>query len=58
VARQLQDAGIRNVDVEDVRVDGRKFWRVRVGPLAAAAAEEVARTVVGLGLPSPRVFSE
>ncbi|KAA2283939.1 septal ring lytic transglycosylase RlpA family protein [Arenimonas fontis] len=58
VARRLQDAGIRGVEVDGVRVDGRKLWRVRVGPLAAAAAEEVARAVVALGLPSPRVFSE
>jgi rare lipoprotein A len=58
VVRQLEEAGIRDVDIDGVRVDGRKLWRVRIGPLAAAAAEDIARTVVRLGLPSPRVFSE
>ena len=58
VVRQLEEAGIHDVDIDGVRVDGRKLWRVRIGPLAAAAAEDIARTVVRLGLPSPRVFSE
>lgn len=58
IARQLEDAGIDGVEVEDARVNGDKVWRVRVGPLAAEAAATVIDRIRGLGLPSPRVFSE
>ncbi|OHE80048.1 MAG: hypothetical protein A2X76_01120 [Lysobacterales bacterium GWF1_69_6] len=58
IARQLEDAGIDDVEVEDARVNGDKVWRVRVGPLAAEAAAAVIDRIRGLGLPSPRVFSE
>lgn len=58
IARQLEDAGIDGVEVEDARVNGDKVWRVRVGPLAAEAAAAVIDRIRGLGLPSPRVFSE
>ena len=58
VARQLEDAGIDDVAIDDIKVDGRKLWRVRIGPLPAAAADDVARRIRALGLPSPRVFSE
>ncbi|MBW8312047.1 MAG: septal ring lytic transglycosylase RlpA family protein [Rhizobium sp.] len=58
IARQLEDAGIDGVEVEDARVNGGKVWRVRVGPLAAEAAAAVIDRIRGLGLPSPRVFSE
>lgn len=58
IARQLEDAGIDGVEVEDARVNGGKVWRVRVGPLAAEAAATVIDRIRGLGLPSPRVFSE
>ena len=39
-------------------MNGDKVWRVRVGPLAAEAAATVIDRIRGLGLPSPRVFSE
>lgn len=58
IARQLEDAGIDGVEVEDARVNGDKVWRVRVGPLAAEAAATVIDRIRGMGLPSPRVFSE
>jgi len=58
VARQLEDAGVRDVQVEDAHVDGGKVWRVRIGPLAQDAVASVVDRIRGLGLPSPRVFSE
>ena len=58
IARQLEDAGIDDVSIEDVRTDAGKVWRVRIGPLAPAAVEGVLARIRGLGLPSPRVFSE
>lgn len=58
IARQLEDAGVRGVQVEDAHVPGGKVWRVRVGPLAEEAVAAVVDRIRGLGLPSPRVFSE
>ncbi len=58
VARRLRDAGIDDVDVDGVHVQGRKLWRVRIGPLATAGAADVIDRIRALGLPSPRVFSE
>ncbi|HEU0152328.1 MAG TPA: septal ring lytic transglycosylase RlpA family protein [Arenimonas sp.] len=58
IVRQLQDAGIDDVGLEDVRTDAGKVWRVRIGPLAPAAVEGVLERIRRLGLPSPRVFSE
>jgi rare lipoprotein A len=58
IAAQLEDAGIDDVEIEDVRVEGGKVWRVRVGPLAPRAVDGVLARIRGLGLPSPRVFSE
>ena len=57
IARQLEDAGIDDVSIEDVRTDAGKVWRVRIGPLAPAAVDGVLARIRGLGLPSPRVFS-
>ena len=58
IARQLEDAGIDDVSIEDVRTEAGKVWRVRIGPLAPAAVDGVLARIRGLGLPSPRVFSE
>ncbi|GAB2498260.1 septal ring lytic transglycosylase RlpA family protein [Arenimonas alkanexedens] len=58
IVRQLEDAGIDDVSVEHVRTDAGKVWRVRIGPLAPAAVDGVLARIRGLGLPSPRVFSE
>jgi len=58
IARQLEDAGIDDVSIEDVRTEAGKVWRVRIGPLAPAAVEGVLERIRRLGLPSPRVFSE
>jgi rare lipoprotein A len=58
IAGQLEGAGIDDVSVEDVRVEGGKVWRVRVGPLAPRSVDGVLERIRRLGLPSPRVFSE
>jgi len=58
IAARLERAGIRHVRVEDVRVEGNQVWRVRVGPLAPRAVQDVVERIERLGLPSPRVFSE
>ncbi|WP_290891110.1 septal ring lytic transglycosylase RlpA family protein [Arenimonas sp.] len=58
IARQLEDAGIDDVSIEDVRTDAGKVWRVRIGPLSPDAVDGVLARIRGLGLPSPRVFSE
>ncbi|WP_374601445.1 septal ring lytic transglycosylase RlpA family protein [Arenimonas sp.] len=58
IARQIEDAGIRGVDVVPVKVNGDKLWRVRIGPLAAGAANQALESLRALGLPSPRVFIE
>lgn len=58
IADQLQAAGIRDVDVDGVRVGVNLLWRVRVGPVPHDALEDVLARIQGLGLPSPRVFSE
>ncbi|NKI33959.1 septal ring lytic transglycosylase RlpA family protein [Wenzhouxiangella sp. XN79A] len=54
VARQLRQADIDRVRVERDRVDGRTFWRVRIGPLRdAARAEALSRRIAGMGLGPP-----
>ncbi len=58
IARQLEEAGIDDVRVEDGRTESGKVWRVRVGPLAPSAVDDVLLRIRRLGLPSPRVFSE
>lgn len=58
IARQIEDAGIDDVEVLPVRVNGSKLWRVRVGPLAAATTATTIERLRALGLPSPRVFIE
>ena len=58
IARRLQDAGIDDVLVEQVRLRDGEVWRVRVGPVAAPVLERVLDRIRALGLPSPRVFSE
>ena len=58
IADHLEQSGVRGVRVEDVRVEGGRVWRVRVGPMAPRAVPGVVERVEALGLPSPRIFSE
>ncbi|HEX5754832.1 MAG TPA: septal ring lytic transglycosylase RlpA family protein, partial [Arenimonas sp.] len=55
---RLRAAGIDDVDMQAVEVDGRTLWRVRIGPLAAGTALALVERVRALGFPGPRVFSD
>jgi rare lipoprotein A len=50
----LQGARIQGAQLQDADVDGRKVWRLRVGPVAATTAPELAARVVGLGFGPPQ----
>ena len=50
----LQGAAISNARLMNADVDGKKIWRLRIGPIAAATAPELAARVVGLGFGQPQ----
>jgi rare lipoprotein A len=50
----LQGAAIGNASLLDADVNGKKIWRLRIGPVDAAAAPELAARVVGLGFGQPQ----
>ncbi len=50
----LHGAGIDGARLNDAQANGQKVWRLRVGPLAAAAAPELAARIVGLGFGQPQ----
>jgi rare lipoprotein A len=50
----LQGASIPGAQLLDADVGGRKVWRLRVGPIAAATAPELETRVVGLGFGPPQ----
>ncbi|MDH7453180.1 septal ring lytic transglycosylase RlpA family protein [Luteimonas composti] len=54
----LQRAGIGAAHLQDVRVADRQLWRLRVGPVAAAALAEMTSRVSGLGLGVPQIVRE
>lgn len=56
--RRLQVAGLGPVEIVPVEIGGRAFWRVRLGPLAASAAAELAGRVAAIGLGQPRWLNE
>ena len=58
IARELEQAGLPGVVVVPAEGAGGTLWRVRIGPLAAAATNEVVERLRRLGHASPRVFSE
>lgn len=51
---QLRDAAIAQAQLQDVDVNGKKLWRLRVGPVAEAAATELASRIAGLGFGLPQ----
>ena len=53
----LRAAGIA-AHLQDVTVADRRLWRVRVGPVAAAALADLSSRVAGLGLGMPQVVRE
>jgi rare lipoprotein A len=50
----LQGAAIARAQLFDADVNGRRIWRLRIGPVAAASAPELAARVVGLGFGQPQ----
>ena len=50
----LQGAAIGGARLQDADVNGQKIWRLRVGPVDAALAPELAARVVGLGFGQPQ----
>jgi rare lipoprotein A len=58
LADRLRDAGVDDVDMDHVEVEGRDLWRVRVGPVDGEDLNALLARLRELGLPRPRVFSE
>ena len=54
----LQGAGIGDARLLDADANGRKVWRLRVGPVAAAAATELVARLQGLGFGQPQRVRE
>ncbi len=50
----LQGAAIGRAQLFDTDVNGRKVWRLRIGPVDVATAPELAARVVGLGFGQPQ----
>ena len=50
----LQDASIARAQLFDADVNGKKIWRLRIGPVAAAQAPELAARIAGLGFGQPQ----
>ncbi|GAB3104704.1 septal ring lytic transglycosylase RlpA family protein [Lysobacter terrae] len=50
----LQGAGIDTASLADGEANGQKVWRLRVGPLAAGVAPELAARIAGLGFGAPK----
>ena len=50
----LQGAAIARARLLDADINGRKIWRLRIGPVAAAHAPELAARIVGLGFGQPQ----
>jgi rare lipoprotein A len=58
LADRLRDAGIEDVDIDHVELDGRDLWRVRVGPVPAGELGALRERLRALELPEPRVVSD
>jgi len=51
---RLQAAGIDGAQISDANSNGQTVWRLRVGPLQAAQATELAQRIAGLGFGQPQ----
>jgi rare lipoprotein A len=54
----LSQAGIGGARLLDADANGRKVWRLRVGPVAATAAAELIARIQGLGFGQPQRVRE
>ena len=50
----LRGASIAGAQLQDADVNGRKVWRLRVGPVAEKATPELAARILGLGFGQPQ----
>jgi rare lipoprotein A len=50
----LQGAAIGRANLLDADINGKKIWRLRIGPVAPSTAPELAARVVGLGFGQPQ----
>jgi len=51
---QLQRAAVDGAHLQQVHVGGRRYWRLRVGPMDAARVPEVAARIARLGFEQPQ----
>ncbi len=51
---RLRQAGIDAAQISDASANGQTVWRLRVGPLQAAQAPELAARIAGLGFGQPQ----
>lgn len=51
---RLRAAGIDTAQISDASANGQTVWRLRVGPLQAAQATELAQRIAGLGFGQPQ----
>jgi rare lipoprotein A len=58
LADRLERAGVEDVDIDHIEVQGRDLWRVRVGPVSAGKLDELQRRLRTLELPEPRVVRD
>ena len=59
LARRLRDADLRDVHLDAARVDGRRVWRVRLGPFrSASVAQTWLQRVLALGHGAARIIHE
>ena len=54
----LADAGIGGARLLDAQANGRKVWRLRVGPIDPGAAPELVARIQGLGFGQPQPVHE
>ena len=50
----LRGAAIAQAQLQDADINGRKVWRLRIGPVSESATPELAARVVGLGFGQPQ----
>ncbi|HSD17312.1 MAG TPA: septal ring lytic transglycosylase RlpA family protein [Thermomonas sp.] len=50
----VQDAAITRARLLDADINGKKVWRLRIGPVAASQAPELAARIAGLGFGQPQ----
>lgn len=50
----LRGAAITQAQLQDADIDGRKVWRLRIGPVSESATPELAARIVGLGFGQPQ----